>query len=86
MCIHLDAFATGGDLGFTMAAAVYDTNSTTSNQPVFLGVVGMDFKVEVRSRSCLGVQCKCTFIKQHVGFEVFTQVGSRSCWKVCVAT
>ncbi|CAN0427083.1 unnamed protein product [Pylaiella littoralis] len=40
------AFATGGDLGFTVAAPVYDTNSSTSSQPVFLGVVAMDFKVE----------------------------------------
>eukprot|EP00903_Cladosiphon_okamuranus_P021964 g20195.t1 len=40
------SFATGGDLGFTIAAPVYDTNSTTSNQPVFLGVVAMDFKVK----------------------------------------
>lgn len=45
-----DPFATGGDLGFTIAAPVYDTNSTTSNQPVFLGVVAMDFKVEVSDR------------------------------------
>lgn len=43
-----DSFTTGGDLGFTIAAPVYDTNSTTSNQPVFLGVVAMDFKVEVQ--------------------------------------
>ncbi|CAN0136458.1 unnamed protein product, partial [Ectocarpus sp. 8 AP-2014] len=40
------SFATGGDLGFTIAAPVYDTNSTTSTLPVFLGVVAMDFKVQ----------------------------------------
>ncbi|CAM9745263.1 unnamed protein product [Ascophyllum nodosum] len=38
------AFTTNGDLGFTIASPVYDKNST--GQPVFLGVVAMDFKVE----------------------------------------
>lgn len=36
------SFATGGDLGFTIAAPVYDKKSVP---PAFLGVVAMDFKV-----------------------------------------
>eukprot|EP00904_Undaria_pinnatifida_P004930 jgi/Undpi1/1567/HiC_scaffold_11.g04957.m1 len=41
--VGVDTFATNADLGFTIAAPVYDTNTT---QPVFLGVVAMDFKVQ----------------------------------------
>ena len=53
-----DAFTTNGDLGFTIASPVYDKNST--GQPVFLGVVAMDFKVEVSAKCFVTV---ASFIK-----------------------
>lgn len=39
-----DNFATGGDLGFTIATPVYDNSS---DPPAFLGVTAIDFKVQV---------------------------------------